>query len=356
MRKTTLLSVSLLLSVAACSAFAHPVAQTAEAVLHANQEAMGDFPREGTLRVQCAANVSGLDGTATYTIDLATGMYGYGKLHGYFGASTARAGYVIEGVHLRSTGYKQIDGGGGDTGFEKNEWMWKGRYLLSTDPNAFQSVGLKVGYADEDSRESYLGLSDADFRANPYRRYVSSRLDRMQWHRTQMAATYQRIERFVRRAAEVLMDADGKVHAEAAYRSPIWNMQGIASDGTNWWMAGRCPGQRVRTACIHKAQPDTEPVRWELLRFSAARLMRMAAEREAHRDRIGPLVARWVEALSRRLMEGLEIARPDVSIEEDLIEEVLRVWGYDRLPSRLPATAGAGSGPSGGRCPDRGSS
>ena len=123
-------------------------------------------------------------------IDLATGQYGYGKMHGYFGASTARAGYVIEGVHLRSTGYKQIDGGGGDTGFEKNEWMWKGRYLLSTDPNAAQNVGLKLGYSDEDSRESYLGLSDADFRRNPNRRYVASRLDRMQWHRTSVAATY----------------------------------------------------------------------------------------------------------------------------------------------------------------------
>ncbi len=123
------------------------------------------------------------------TVDLATGAYGYGKFHGSFGASTARSGYVLEGVHLRSTGFKQLDGGG-DTGFEKNEWMWKGRYLLSTDPNASQKVGLKVGYGDEDSRESYLGLTDADFRANPLRRYRASRLDRMQWHRTQAVATY----------------------------------------------------------------------------------------------------------------------------------------------------------------------
>jgi ATP-binding cassette subfamily C protein len=53
----------------------------------------------------------------------------------------------------------------------------------------------------------------------------------------------------------------------------------------------------------------------ELVRFSAARLMRMAAESTAHRDRIAPLVARWVEALSRRLVHDLEVPRPEVSIE-----------------------------------------
>jgi Fe(3+) dicitrate transport protein len=132
----------------------------------------------------------GIPAEETGAIDAAAGTFGYGKLHGYYGASSARSGYVIEGVHLRSTGFKQLNGGG-DTGFAKNEWMWKGRYLLSTDPRATQAVYLKLGYADEDSRESYLGLSDTDFRANPLRRYVSSRFDRMQYHRTQVVATYQ---------------------------------------------------------------------------------------------------------------------------------------------------------------------
>jgi Fe(3+) dicitrate transport protein len=68
--------------------------------------------------------------------------------------------------------------------------MVKGRHLLSTDPDARQELHLKLGYSDEDSRETYLGLTDADFRATPYRRYRASRLDQMSWHRTQIVGAY----------------------------------------------------------------------------------------------------------------------------------------------------------------------
>jgi len=43
------------------------------------------------------------------------------------------------------------------------------------------SVTLKLGYSSESSNETYLGLSDADFREHPLRRYLTSQLDRMEW-------------------------------------------------------------------------------------------------------------------------------------------------------------------------------
>ena len=45
-----------------------------------------------------------------------------------------------------------------------------------------------------------------------------------------------------------------------------------------------------------------------------------------------------VDRKARRLTAGIPLRRHDVEIEDDLVEEVLRVYGYDRLPSRLPPT------------------
>ena len=118
---------------------------------------------------------------------MAGGQYLYGKTHGYYGASTERTGFLVEGLHLRSNGFKELDGGG-HTGFRRNEWMLKARHKLDfdADGDARHTLQLKAGYSDEASNETYLGLSDADFAASPLRRYAASRLDRMEWHRTQI--------------------------------------------------------------------------------------------------------------------------------------------------------------------------
>ncbi|HEY0714258.1 MAG TPA: TonB-dependent receptor [Polyangia bacterium] len=123
-------------------------------------------------------------------LDLAGGQFGYGKMHGYYGANNRTQGFLIEGLHLRSDGFKELDGGATDTGFDRNEWMVKARRVLGGGGSLFQELGLKLVYSDEDSRETYLGLSDDDFRANPLRRYRASQFDRMQNHRASGTIRY----------------------------------------------------------------------------------------------------------------------------------------------------------------------
>ncbi len=125
-----------------------------------------------------------------FGVDVSGGQYLYGKLHGYYGASTERSGLLVEGVHLRSNGFKELDAGG-HTGFRRNEWMLKARHKLDTDGEGRHSLHLKLGYSDEASNETYLGLSDVDFAASSLRRYAASRLDRMEWHRTQVVLRHE---------------------------------------------------------------------------------------------------------------------------------------------------------------------
>jgi Fe(3+) dicitrate transport protein len=123
-------------------------------------------------------------------VDLALGQYGYGKAHAYAGNSDGKSGYVIEGIHLRDDGFKELPNGT-DIGFHRNEWMWKGFYKFEPIRGHASQLQLKLTYADELSNETYVGLTDADFRRKPYMRYDATQLDRMQWFRTSAVASYQ---------------------------------------------------------------------------------------------------------------------------------------------------------------------
>lgn len=118
--------------------------------------------------------------------DLAAGNQVYSKQHLHYGWGGEKAGFLLEGARLRSDGFKQIDGAGvnDSTGFDKMEFMAKGRVNNAPDSRVYQEARVKLGYSRELSNETYLGLSDADFRASPFRRYAASQLDNMQWERT----------------------------------------------------------------------------------------------------------------------------------------------------------------------------
>ncbi|MCO4745295.1 MAG: TonB-dependent receptor [Proteobacteria bacterium] len=119
----------------------------------------------------------------TGALDVAAGLRGTARLHGWVGTGNGDHGALLEAVRLETGGFKTLDGGG-PTGFERNELMFKGR-LGTSGEAASHAVELKLGYASEVSHETYLGLSPSDYAATPYRRYAASQNGEMGWHRTQ---------------------------------------------------------------------------------------------------------------------------------------------------------------------------
>lgn len=99
-------------------------------------------------------------------------------------------GFVVSAFHKETEGFKEIDSVGGDTGYDVQDVMAKLRVNTSPGRDTYQHIDLKLGVYDEHSDETYLGLTDADFRNNPYRRYAASQLDRMDVNAMQMAATH----------------------------------------------------------------------------------------------------------------------------------------------------------------------
>ena len=112
------------------------------------------------------------------------GGFGDQRTHGYFGntfsTGAGQVGFLLEGYFRKNDGYKTVDEtpdfrDGDDTGFTKADPMIK----LSWEPDTamYQRLEFKYGTSELDANETYLGLSEADFAADPYRRYAASRFD-----------------------------------------------------------------------------------------------------------------------------------------------------------------------------------
>ncbi|PAJ76153.1 TonB-dependent receptor [Pseudoalteromonas sp. NBT06-2] len=121
-------------------------------------------------------------------LDLSLGTEGYAKAHAYFGETHDNIGTLFEAVHIEADGFKDLDGGG-NTGFEKNDFLAKVNYLI--DGKKYdQIIELKLSYADEVSNETYLGLTEDDFNTNPYRRYAATQPAKMDTKHTQIMFTH----------------------------------------------------------------------------------------------------------------------------------------------------------------------
>jgi Fe(3+) dicitrate transport protein len=121
-------------------------------------------------------------------LDVAIGQQRYGKAHAHYSKSIGNLGLMLEGVHLRADGFKTL-ANDDNTGFVKNEILAKAHYDFADDPYN-QQLQVKVGYSEEVSHETYLGITDADFSEDPYQRYAASQNDKFDWEHLQMQASH----------------------------------------------------------------------------------------------------------------------------------------------------------------------
>ena len=116
-------------------------------------------------------------------IDFTAGSHGYHNISAALTQVNGSFGILLEGLSYGSRGFKKLDGGG-DTGFIRNDVNLKVRWEpLTSSPQEFVA---KLGFAEEDADETYLGLSDDDFQISPSRRYRASQLDRFRSEHKQL--------------------------------------------------------------------------------------------------------------------------------------------------------------------------
>lgn len=112
-------------------------------------------------------------------------QYGnFNTLRTHLFASSNNSGphkFLLSGDIFQTDGFKQLDGGG-NTGFKKYDFLAKYSYQLSSLP---AELSLKFGFANEDSNETYLGLTIDDYNESPLRRYRASASDNMAFRHLQ---------------------------------------------------------------------------------------------------------------------------------------------------------------------------
>lgn len=106
------------------------------------------------------------------------GSFNTSQIQAQIGDNKSNFGYAVEFLNFNSDGFKNLPDNS-NTGFDKNDVVAKFRLNTKADAAIQQAVNFKFQYADEVSNETYLGLSQTDFEANPFNRYASSQDDKM---------------------------------------------------------------------------------------------------------------------------------------------------------------------------------
>ncbi|HUP48060.1 MAG TPA: TonB-dependent receptor [Thermoanaerobaculia bacterium] len=105
------------------------------------------------------------------------------------GDSTERFGWLFETFQQTTDGFKRLDFGG-STGFDLHDYLGKVRWTSASSSRTPQAIELKLGRTTQRGDETYLGLTEEDFRATPFRRYAASQADVIETEHEQIQLTH----------------------------------------------------------------------------------------------------------------------------------------------------------------------
>ena len=111
------------------------------------------------------------------------------KSHTSVGSSWKHFGYMVEYLRYQSDGFKKYEDHAAK-GFKRNDIIAKIRVKTDHLKGVNHALELKFGYADENSDETYVGLSADDFKKTPFLRYAGSQMDKLKTDHRQWVATY----------------------------------------------------------------------------------------------------------------------------------------------------------------------
>ena len=191
----------------------------------------GPFTTGGSLNYISTA----IPSSSLNSVDFTAGSFGKTVLHVKSGNTVGQWGYLFEVYNDMTDGFKELDGGG-NTGYVKTDVMAKVRYAMSTN----HALEMKVSMTDEISDETYLGLSDDDYAANPLRRYRASQLDEMDADHTQVVLSY---------AGKL---SDNLTMAVSAYNNEF---------ARNWYKLNKVNGQKLSVV----ANPSSDLTTFNLM-------------------------------------------------------------------------------------------
>ncbi|HHM20524.1 MAG TPA: TonB-dependent receptor [Bacteroidetes bacterium] len=156
--------------------------QAVEVLKGSSQIRFGPYTTGGAINLISTAIPDRFSGR----MHLLGGSYANRNLHTYAGNSHRNFAYLAEAFQYQSGGFKKLDNDA-PTGFDKKDYLAKIRINTGPKASLYQSLTFKIGQSKEVSDETYLGLTESDFKATPYRRYAASQKDQMNTSHEQFA-------------------------------------------------------------------------------------------------------------------------------------------------------------------------